>query len=89
MPKRSKLQIYFDVLEVVEDGVSKPTQIMYGTNLSWNTLNEVNEVLINSKFLRKEKTKTSKRFYITTKGKKALSYYMRSIEELVTTPQLI
>jgi len=89
MPKRSKLQIYFDVLEVVEDGVSKPTQIMYGTNLSWNTLNEVFDVLINSTFLRKEKTKTSKRFYITTKGKKALAYYRKSIEELVTTPKLI
>ncbi len=89
MPKRSKLQIYFEVLEVVEEGPSKPTQIMYGTNLSWNTLNDVFDVLINSKFLIKEKTKTSKRFYITTKGKKALAYYRKSIEELVTTPQLI
>jgi len=89
MPKRSKLQIYFEVLEVVEEGLSKPTQIMYGTNLSWNTLNDVFDVLINSRFLIKEKTKTSKRFYITTKGKKALSYYRKSIEELVTTPQMI
>jgi len=89
MPKRSKLQIYFEVLEVVEEGTSKPTQIMYGTNLSWNTLNDVFDVLINSKFLIKEKTKTSKRFYITTKGKKALSYYRKSIEELVTTPQIM
>ena len=89
MPKRSKLQIYFEVLEVVEEGTSKPTQIMYGTNLSWNTLNEVFNVLINRNFLKKEKTKTSKRFYITTKGKKALAYYRKSIEELVITPQMI
>ena len=89
MPKRSKLQIYFDVLEVVEEGINKPTRIMYGTNLSWNTLNNVFDVLMNSKFLRKEKTKTSKRFFITTKGKKALAYYRKSIEELVTTPQTI
>jgi predicted transcriptional regulator len=82
MSKRSRLQIYFDVLQVVEEGTSKPTQIMYGTNLSWNTLNKVFTVLIDSKFLRKENTKTSKRFYITDKGKKALTYYRRSIEGL-------
>jgi predicted transcriptional regulator len=89
MSKRSRLQIYFDVLEVVAEGTSKPTQIMYGTNLSWNTLNKVFEVLVNSKFLRKKKTNTSKKFYITTKGKQALSYYRRSIADLVTAPHTL
>jgi predicted transcriptional regulator len=89
MSKRSRLQIYFDVLEVIAEGTSKPTQIMYGTNLSWNTLNNVFEVLINSKFLRKENTKTSKKFYITTKGQQALSYYRKSIADLVTTSQML
>ena len=89
MSKRSRLQIYFDVLEVVEGGTSKPTQIMYRTNLSWNTLNKVLTVLINSKFLRKEKTKNSKRFFITDKGKKALAYYRKSIQELATPSKMM
>ncbi len=88
MSKRSRLEIYFDVLEVISEGVSKPTKIMYGTNLSWNTLNSVFEVLINSKFLRKEKTKNHKKLYITAKGRQALSYYRRSVADLVTTPQM-
>jgi predicted transcriptional regulator len=89
MSKRSRLQIYFDVLDVIAKGTSKPTQIMYGTNLSWNTLNKVFDVLITSQFLRKENTKTSRRFYITDKGKQALSYYRRSIEELVIPSQMM
>ena len=88
MSKRSRLQIYFDVLEVIAEGTSKPTQIMYGTNLSWNTLSRVFEVLLTSQFLRKEKTKSSKRFYITEKGKQALAYYRRSIEGLVMPSQM-
>jgi predicted transcriptional regulator len=88
MSKRSRLQIYFDVLEVVERGTSKPTQIMYGTNLSWNTLNKVLTVLITSQFLRQENTKTSKRFYITDKGKSALAYYQKSIEGLATVSSM-
>lgn len=87
MTKRSRLQIYFEVLQVIERGTIKPTKIMYKTNLSWNTLCRVFEVLIDSAFIiREEKKKNVKRYYVTGKGKRALMYYRRSIEELAATP---
>jgi len=86
MIKRSRLQIYFDVLEAISRGIAKPTKIMYETNLSWNTLCTVFNVLIDSDFMQEEKKKNTKRYHITHKGKKALSYYRRSVEGLGTLP---
>ena len=83
MVRRSRLEIYFDILRVVERGVDKPTKIMYSTNLSWKTLNQILSLLISRGFLREEPVKTSKRYHITKKGHNALSYHRRSLEGLV------
>ena len=87
MVRRSRLEIYFDVLAVIERGTNKPTRIMYKTNLSWTSLHEVFETLINGGFVREEKKKNSKRYYITDKGKRALSYHLKSLEGLVKVRQ--
>ena len=86
MVRRSRLEIYFDVLEVIERGLSKPTQIMYRTNLSWNTLNEVFSTLIKSDFIIEEEKRHFKRYYITDKGRRALSHHKTSIEGLGMMP---
>ena len=39
--RRSKLEIYIDVLKVIKEGTTKPTRIMYGANLSWKLLQDV------------------------------------------------
>ena len=82
MVRRSRLEIYFDVLEVIDKGTNKPTRIMYKTNLCWASLLNVFDTLINSDFIRAEKMKSSKRYYITEKGRNALSYHLRSLEGL-------
>ncbi len=82
MVRRSRLDIYFDVLDVIDKGTKKPTRIMYETNLGWTSLCNVFETLINSDFIREEKWKNSKRYYITEKGKNALSYHLKSLEGL-------
>ena len=82
MVRRSRLDIYFDVLKTIDNGTDKPTRIMYETNLSWTSLLSVFTALINSEFIRVEKMKTSKRYYITEKGKNALSYHIKSLEGL-------
>ena len=38
MVRRSRLEIFFDVLAIIARGVSKPTRIMYKTNLSWTSM---------------------------------------------------
>ena len=57
MVRRSRLEIYFDVLDVNDKGTAKPTRIMYETNLSWTSLCNVFETLINSDFIREQKRK--------------------------------
>jgi len=82
MVRRSRLEIYFDVLEAVERGVHKPTRIMYSTNLSWKTLHEVISVLTSKDFISEEEVKNSKRYRVTEKGRNALLYRRKSLEGL-------
>ncbi|KON29399.1 hypothetical protein AC480_03275 [miscellaneous Crenarchaeota group archaeon SMTZ1-55] len=83
MVRRSRLEIYFDVLKVIHKGTRKPTRIMYETNLSWTALCSVFETLLSSDFIREEKRKSSKRYHITEKGKNALDYHVKSVEGFV------
>ena len=83
MVRRSRLEIYFDILEVISRGTNKPTRIMYKTNLSWITLQDMFKILIEGSFIKEEKEKNSLRYYINEKGKNALSYHLKSLEGLV------
>ena len=83
MVRRSRLEIYFDLLKVVENGVTKPTRIMYKTNLSWKTLHEILSVLVSKKFVLERRVGNSARYHITEKGHNALAYHRKSLEGLV------
>lgn len=85
MVRRSRLTIYFDILKSIEEGNEKPTRIMYGTNLSWNVLNEILETLTKSGFIRIKNGKR-RRYKITGKGIRALSYHKKSLEGLIILP---
>lgn len=89
MVKRSILEIYFDVLEVIQSGTDKPTLIMYETNISWVTLRNVFDVLSESAFITVRKKGKSKRYHITEKGEKALSFHKKSLQEFGITPLMI
>ena len=52
MLKRSRLEVYFDVLKAIGEGVDKPTRIMYKANLSWNTLEDALATLVNREFVQ-------------------------------------
>jgi len=80
--RRSRLDIYFDLLQVLELGVDKPTRIMYSVNLSWKTLNETLSALTSKGFIKEVYVKTSKRYRITDIGHNALSYHRKSVEGL-------
>jgi predicted transcriptional regulator len=88
MSKRSRLEIYFSVLEVIDSGVEKPTRIMYGSNLSWNTLQQALKVLVNGGFVSVEERGKKRLYSITEKGSNALFYYRKSFERLVTRESL-
>jgi len=83
MARRSRLEMYFDVLEVINSGITVPTRIMYETNLSWTVGCSVFDTLIKSDFLREEKKKNALRYYLTEKGRNALAYYQMALEGLI------
>jgi predicted transcriptional regulator len=82
MIRRSRLEIYFDVLRVIDKGIDKPTKIMYKTNLSWITLQNIFETLIKGSFIKEEIKKNAKRYIVTDKGRNALAYYAKSLDGL-------
>ncbi|MHA2313773.1 MAG: DUF4364 family protein [Candidatus Hermodarchaeia archaeon] len=86
MAKRSMLEICFDVLKAIQGGISKPTQIMYETNVSWITLQTVFDSLISSTFIIMKRKGKAKRYTITEKGEQALSYHEKSLQELEVPP---
>ena len=89
MLRRSRLEIYFDVLKALDKGIDKPTRVMYKANLSWSSLQDTFETLIDGGFMAVEPTMKSKRYRITDKGRRALSYHMQSLDGLVKTQQML
>ena len=85
--KRSKLQICFNVLEVIRKGVSKPTRIMYSANLSWNTLLEVFMVLTSQGLIKEAHEDGYKRYTLTDKGMGALTHYSKALDILDVTKE--
>ena len=81
MSRRSRLDIYFVVLEAIGNGIDVPTRIIYETNLSCEVGYSVFDALTRSGFIREEKEKNSVRFYLTKKGNNVLSYYWKALEE--------
>jgi predicted transcriptional regulator len=84
MVRRSRLEIYFAILEVIDREIDKPTRIMYKANLSWNSLQDHLTTLLNGEFIREEIVKNGTRYFITEKGKRSLYYHRKSIEGLIT-----
>ena len=79
MVRRSRLERYFDILKVIENGFVKPTPIMYKTNLAWVPLQEMLETLIKNGFIQEEKKGTARIYNITDKGRSALAYHLKAL----------
>ena len=89
LARRSKLEIYFSVLEVIHRNTHKPTRIMYRANLSWVTLKDILDRLLAEGFVRVERKKSAKRYFLTDRGRDALSYHLKSIDGLINTRQIM
>ncbi len=84
--RRSKLEIYLDVLKVIKEGATKPTRIMYGSNLSWKLLQGVLNSMANQDLIEEIDMSTSRDkrtntvSQITTKGDSVIRYFHRAKE---------
>ena len=81
--RRSRFEIYIDVLKEVKSGSNKPTQIMYGANLSWKPLQGILRSLLNQDLLsenegdpRDKRTKVT--YDLTQKGENVVRYYAKA-----------
>jgi len=87
MPRRGKVEIYIEVLEIIMKGEVKPTRIMYSANLSWkvfqNVLNNlITQSLINENEESAGKDREVKRYEITESGMNVLRYFRKATTAL-------
>jgi len=68
--KRSKLQIYMDILGIIQkdNGKSKPTRILYGANMSHSALKEYLNYLLSNNFIEEAKDNSHTIYSLTKKG---------------------
>ena len=76
--RRDKLEIVGDILLSLSVGNSKPTSIMYGTGMSWKSLNDQLAILVESELVEAHESqnplaKTKFTYTLTESGRKALS----------------
>lgn len=93
--RRSKLEIYINILEEIRNGVVIPTRIMYGANLSWKPLQQILKTLVAQELIVEQtdesgdkRTKTS--YQLTEKGVNVLRYFnkARELVEKDTLPEI-
>ncbi len=94
--RRSKLEVYLDVLWTIKNGTNKPTRIMYESNLSWKPLQRTLNSLLTQeliaeyapKNLRDKRTTTC--YELTQKGENVIKYFKRAEDllELEITPKI-
>jgi predicted transcriptional regulator len=86
--KRSRIEIYLDVLQAIRKGIFKPTRIMYRTNLSWKPLMEVLNAMIEQDLIASEDIHNHVIYKITEKGMDVLKYFNKAMELIeIKSPQ--
>ena len=84
--RRSELEIKMDILQVVSQGIDRPTQVMYKANLSWLALQENLKALVARSFLREENVGPRRRYELTQSGYEILHAFQKVLEAMGATP---
>lgn len=77
MPRRSKMEIYIDILKAVADGRRKPTHVMHHANLPWTRMKKCLDFLLDQSLLVEEEYEGSQIFSLTLRGKEVLAYHKK------------
>jgi len=83
MRKRSRLEIYLDILNAIKKGIDKPTRIMYNINLSWNPFQKILESMVSQGLIARTEEKKRKHYVITEKGRNVLRYFNKANELII------
>jgi predicted transcriptional regulator len=88
VPRRSRLELYLDVLWAIKRGTTKPTRIMYEANLSWKPLQKILNSMLAQKLVEdidasdNRDRRTNTIYKITQKGENIINYFNRAREYL-------
>jgi predicted transcriptional regulator len=78
-PRRSKLEIQLSILSAIQDGVDKPTRIMYAANMSWKPVQKILTSLVAQELIvvvtNSASEQSKKRYLISEKGSKVLAFF--------------
>lgn len=94
--RRSKLEVYLDVLWTIKNGTKKPTRIMYESNLSWKPLQRTLNSLLTQELIAEyspenlRDKRTTACYELTQKGENVIKYFKRAEDllELEITPKI-
>jgi predicted transcriptional regulator len=81
--RRSRFEIYVDILTEVMNGSTKPTKIMYGANLSYKPLKKILQSMLDQGLLEeadgiKKDKRTKVTYTVTQKGMNVVRYYSKA-----------
>jgi len=81
--RRSRLEVYVDILDLISNGEMIPTRIMYGANLSWKPLQYMLKELETHELIAEcasddWNNRTKKAYKVTDKGVKVLQYFNKA-----------
>ena len=83
MNRRSRFEIYMDIMTALADGPKNPTRLMYTTNLSWAPLQECLKALIEqAAVVESEQSSNRKTYSLTQKGNNIIIRYREFAREL-------
>ena len=94
MPKRrTRLEMYFDVLVAIRRGKTKGTHIMQHANMSWNTLNTILSSLMNLEMVKEVSTmhwkdKRIRKCYQFTEKGESMMKYLKDHSELLNNGKI-
>jgi predicted transcriptional regulator len=83
MPRRGKVEMYIEVLEIISKGETKPTRIMYSANLSWKVFQSVLGNLLTQNLVSEgDEGGDVKRYRVTESGLNVLTYFRKATMSL-------
>jgi len=81
--RRSKFEIYIDIMSLIKNGVHIPTRIMYNANLSWKPLKEILKSMCLQGVIQEisgdgDDKRTKRNYVLTEKGENILRYFNKA-----------
>lgn len=86
MSRRTRTELVYQVLESIESGIHKPTNILFNARLNWRNYKNIIEMLMENNYVVKNESddpssRNKVQYYLSEDGKEALQgmRYLRKV----------